>query len=98
MDSLGAWGEVLAWLLAGWMAHLGGKMELQGRTARIQRTHPLGGKIAFQGSTQPSARCLQEGSLQATRLQDCRTAWTSRLQGYKTRGCRLLAARISFTA
>ncbi len=55
MDTLGAWGEVLAWLLAGWMAHLGGKMELQGRTARIQRTHPLGGKIAFQGCSQQPA-------------------------------------------
>ena len=39
----GSLGEVLAWLLAGWLAGHG--------HPRIQGNHPLGGKFLFQGCT-----------------------------------------------
>ena len=110
MDALGAWREILAWLLAGWMAAgwlaagLGAASWLAGRPRAPQdpETHPLGGKSYVPGVlTTTYLQAYKTGtrkltSYKATRLQDYSDYKATRLQAY--RDYRLLVARKLFTA
>jgi hypothetical protein len=92
-------GRQAGWQLAGWLVGwvlLAGWLAGHGHT-RIQRPAPRVIKFHSRGAaTNQMATGLEQGSLQATRMQDCRTTWTSRLQCYKiTGGVRLLVAKIT---